>query len=467
MNEKFTGQHLAEVTALDDATQDSKPTANHELSIWLDESHEDWLAIETCSGLSRSAYIEKLLAVDLHVTMTGFLPGFVYLGGLPEELHVPRKSNPSTRTRPGTFAIGGSYAGIYSLPSAAGWNCVGVVGQRIFDEVKLPPVSLGIGDTVKLKRVGREAIVQSEVSETSAASRQEAFVLDDQLGTLVFEHPGSLSLIQDEGRAGLAYYAIPRSGAMDLQACELANTILGNPYSNPVIECHFSAPRIRFLSEATICLTGADMRWRLEGKKVKRNRTIRVAAGSVLSGASTKSGVRAYIAIGGEIQTNITLGSSSTYLPGKFGGNQGTALATGDKLQWRKPVEGVFGLQLQIENRKDPSQLLLETGPEFHWLSEESKRALYNDEFRVSFQSDRMGARLDGPKLSTSGQQLRNSVPLLPGMVQLTPAGQLIVVLQDGQTTGGYPRVGYLGRNELRQLSQTKIGHPFCFEMAE
>ena len=135
-----------------------------------------------------------------------------------------------------------------------------------------------------------------------------------------------LAMVQDRGRTGLAYFAIPRSGAMDLSSADLANTILGNSPQSPVIECHFAAPTIRFNSAATICLTGANMQWRIDGQKAARDRTIEIQSGSELTGTAAKKGCRAYIGIGGEIKTTTNFESSACYMPGNLGGNEGLSL---------------------------------------------------------------------------------------------------------------------------------------------
>jgi len=462
-NDFFIHYSLLELDRLELSPVVETEPSVHELKIFIDEDHEDWQLIETHTGLLRDQYIEKLLNCNLSVAMTGFLPGFVYLNGLPAELQVPRKSRPSKRTLANTFAIGGKYAGIYSLPSPAGWNCLGQLAESIFAPDQLPPVSMQPGDLVVLKRV--EQTGYSNSPSKPIALHQES---REEQGTLRFEKPGMLTLIQDQGREGLAQFAIPRSGPMDATSAALANTILGNDESAPVIECHFVAPEIVFESEAAICLTGANMKWRLDGEKVRRNKTAKVHAGSRLTGSAAQTGCRAYIAIHGAIETSRTFGSSACYTPAQFGGNGGAPFSAGERLHWKKAEDAPIDIRLDIDQGVIANQVLtMEPGPEFDWLDATSQKVLVSSDFTVNPVSNRMGARLDGPMMSTQGRQLADSVPLLPGMVQLTPEGQCIVVLQDGQTTGGYPRIGYLNKKTVERLNQTKIGHPFRFRMAD
>ena len=428
--------------------------------------HEDWTRIGEFTGISRAEYQKRLLGCSFTVAMNGFLPGFVYLNGLPKELQVPRKATPTTRTSSNAFAIGGKYAGIYSLPSPAGWNVVGLVADQLFDQNLLPPIKVRAGDSVKLVQVDEVGFERRKIS-TSATVQKSVSVNRENIGKLSIEKPGLLTVLQDQGRTRFAYFSIPVGGSMDRTAAALANTILGNGSNTPVIECHFVPPTIRFDSEATICLTGADMNWRLNGRKVGRNRTVEVAAGGTLSGSAATNQCRAYIAIRGEIETDRSFGSASCYLPGRFGGNNGKPLTIGDEINWVKPSAPLFPLRIDLKENGDadtPFDVL--RGPEFDWLDNRSQEALRSASFSISAESDRMGARLNGPNLSTGGKMLSDSVPLLPGMIQLTPAGQCIVVLQDGQTTGGYPRIGYLSAKTVERLNQTPVGRSFHFEIA-
>ncbi len=465
-NDFFNSGSLAEFERLELPDPGSVDGNHLELPICFSDEHDDWNTICEHTGLSRVGYIEKLLECKLTIAMIGFLPGFVYLSGLPVSLHVPRKANPSKRTSANSFAIGGKYAGVYSLPSPAGWNVIGNIASQLLDTNGLPPMSVQPGETVRLRRIDESDLRDFVASLTTPDMTKSGAVLDEGRGTIQFEKPGLLTVLQDRGRAGLAYYAIPRGGAMDATAAELANSILGNHQDAVLIECHFIPPAIRFDCEATICLTGADMNWQVDGKKVGRNRTVEVASGSLLTGSSATDACRAYIAIRGCIDTRTTFGSSACYLPGKFGGNDGRPFAVGDRLQWVEPTDPLFPLRIDLRRKsRDDDPFIFNLGPEFDWLDDSSKRLIETGSFSVSMESDRMGARLNGPKLSTDGKLLSDSVPLLPGMIQLTPAGQCIVVLQDGQTTGGYPRIGYLNSRCVERLNQIPLGDSLRFEV--
>ncbi|MEP3480989.1 MAG: carboxyltransferase domain-containing protein [Fuerstiella sp.] len=116
---------------------------------------DDWEAVCNSTGLDRSTYLQRLLECQFQVAMLGFLPGFVYLNGLPDSLQVARKANPDRQTEVNSFAVGGRYAGIYSLPSPAGWNVLGRLAVSLLQTDQLPPVALQPGDQLTLESVNQ------------------------------------------------------------------------------------------------------------------------------------------------------------------------------------------------------------------------------------------------------------------------------------------------------------------------
>ncbi len=116
----------------------------------------DWDEVCEQTGLDRETYVDRLREADLRVAMFGFLPGFTYLVGLPTELRCRRKTNPVARVPAGSVAVGGPYAGIYSLSSPAGWQVIGRTPQPLGDPAQAPPVRLRIGDRLHFQPVSRQ-----------------------------------------------------------------------------------------------------------------------------------------------------------------------------------------------------------------------------------------------------------------------------------------------------------------------
>ncbi len=152
--------------------QVAEPQTDWRLPVCFDSANDrstmdDWIEVERATGIAGDEIIERLLQAELRLAMFGFLPGFAYLSGLPEELHVPRKSNPTTRTRRNAVALGSKYLGIYSLPSPAGWHVVGELGVNMLRHDILPPIAISPGDRVRLERISASRLTQLKASSIS------------------------------------------------------------------------------------------------------------------------------------------------------------------------------------------------------------------------------------------------------------------------------------------------------------
>ncbi len=247
------------------------------------------------------------------------------------------------------------------------------------------------------------------------------------------------------------FYAYPISGPMDRKSANIANAILSNREEDPLIECTGVAPKIQFLQNCKIAISGADAQWTLEQQKIKIGTIIDVNANQILEGKKMIDGFRSYIAVNGRIHHSVT---SYKLVP----------LKKNDIIEWSPHHKSIP--ETIINNSKLKKNVItLHRGPEYHWLDEESKHTIDESVFVVSNQTNRMGSRLQGPKISCYPPDLESSAATFPGVIQCTPSGQLIVVLQDGQTTGGYPRIAYIRREELNYFNQLSIGESFSIKM--
>jgi antagonist of KipI len=269
--------------------------------------------------------------------------------------------------------------------------------------------------------------------------------------------PGLLTTIQDFGRKGFAYYAIPKSGVMDKNAAKIAQLILGKDEDWPLIECTSMAPTIQFHGATSIAISGADFNWKINNETLPLNALIKVEKGDVLIGQFAKDGLRAYLAINNPLKLDKIYDSYSTYINAGIGGYQGRILKKGDIVEW----------QTQENDIKNERLIPIKEGPEFHLLSNASKRNLMENVYKIGTDSNRMGIRLKGPKLESSIYQLENSLPVLPGFIQLPPSGLPIIILQDGQISGGYPRIAYVQEKHLSGLNQIPLGGSFRFQIVK
>jgi antagonist of KipI len=283
------------------------------------------------------------------------------------------------------------------------------------------------------------------------------------MGRLTIIKSGVLTSIQDEGRSGYAFYSIPPSGVMDQSSASTANTIVGNPISYPVIESTLIPPTIQFHNTCHIAIAGAESHWSLNGHSITTEKAIKIHPDDILSGSPFSRGLRSYIAISGRIDSQRYLDSQSfsTYLPYKM--TEIDQLKKGDQIYWTPTDHTSYDVEIKSTN-SNLNEIKIKAGPQYHTLDQQSKQLLKNGlRCTVSNQSNRMGSLLNGTGMYCHPKHLSKSVALIPGMIQLTSSGQMIIILQDGQTTGGYPRIAYMSLDNLYTYNQIGIGQEVLF----
>jgi len=274
--------------------------------------------------------------------------------------------------------------------------------------------------------------------------------------SISFLHSGLYTTIQDQGRSLGGRLGVPQSGAMDKTALNLANMIVGNGQSEAAIECTLIGPRIRFDQEVVICICGAVVQPFVDDQPIKMNTATTVKPGSVLHFGKIVSGTRYYIAIAGGIQSDEYLASRSTCITSGIG-----RLITNDSQfeigESNYSDHGVTAVR-QLGQRIIKGEL----GPEY----EEMSRAInglvdiLRGPFTIQANSNRMAYRIQN--ISSLKHQLSIlSSGVMPGTVQLTPSGDLIFLMRDAQTTGGYPRLLQIQEQSICDLAQLKAGDSF------
>ncbi|WP_412561084.1 biotin-dependent carboxyltransferase family protein [Winogradskyella sp. MIT101101] len=268
--------------------------------------------------------------------------------------------------------------------------------------------------------------------------------------------PGFYSTIQDLGRFGFRNYGVPVSGFMDAYSAQFANLLLGNDMDSALIEMTMIGGEFQFTKPTTIVISGAVMNTKLNNSLVKQNEVIGVEKNDIISFGKTKTGFRTYLAIKDGFKTNEVLESQSQYSPI----TESNTISKGDTLEYVSYDSSYNASKASV--KFDDSVVLSDIlevykGPEFNKLSTELKTQLINSELKVSKYNNRMAYQLE-PLLKNNLESILTS-PVLPGTVQLTPKGNLIVLMRDCQTTGGYPRVLQLTEKSINVLSQKTTGN--------
>jgi antagonist of KipI len=288
--------------------------------------------------------------------------------------------------------------------------------------------------------------------------------------SVLIRKPGLVSTVQDLGRIGYRSLGVNPNGPMDRTATRLINILLGNNESAPVIEMHYPAAEIVFERPAAFAIGGANFSAALDDRNMPNWSSGFAEAGSLLSYQEKRKGHRAYLAVRGGFEIANLLGSAATNLVAGFGGFEGRALAAGDRLPFAGKADRQNGTSLRVGPTLLPVYSSFPTvriikGAEFPLLADASKQAFLNRTFSVSPDSDRMGFRLQGPKLELSAKLDLLSSPVDFGTIQLLSSGQLAVLMADHQTAGGYPRVAHIISVDQPLIGQLGPGDKVGFHL--
>jgi antagonist of KipI len=266
---------------------------------------------------------------------------------------------------------------------------------------------------------------------------------------------GFYSTIQDQGRFGQREFGVPVSGAMDSYSSQFANALLANTKDAAVLEITMTGPKLQFSEPTLIAICGADLSPILNDKPVKMNAVLVIQNNDILSFGKLKSGLRAYLSVKGGFLGDKVLGSRSMYkvITPKH------LISDTDVLLYKSYKENLQRLNANVKyNNSILKDNVLEAykGPEFERLPIDIPEQLQNNSFKISKLNNRMAYQLE-PLFKNKLEQILTA-PVLPGTIQLTPSGQLIVLMRDCQTTGGYPRVLQLTEKAINTLSQKLTG---------
>lgn len=273
-----------------------------------------------------------------------------------------------------------------------------------------------------------------------------------------------LATIQDSGRTGWRKFGVPASGAMDAFAFRAANLLAGNDPSAAALEIGLGGIALRALRDCVIAVTGVGYALSVYIWDFPLWSSYYVRGGWTIRLDKLDSGMWAYLAVSGGVQTPPTLGSASTYLRGPFGGLDGRQLQIGDVLRSgvpARPLTDLAARTLPEEARpaySDNSTLDVILGPQDEYFTDESIEMFLSGEYTVSATSDRMGYRLEGPALTHCGKAELLSEGMTVGAIQVPSGGQPIVMMADSPTTGGYPKIGAVASADLPLLAHCMPG---------
>ena len=295
--------------------------------------------------------------------------------------------------------------------------------------------------------------------------------------------PGVFSTVQDLGRARFLDQAVPVSGAMDKVSVSIANLLVGNATDAAVIEIVDGNFEYITREDVLMALVSGDAHFEIDHKATPVNRPLFIRKGATIHLKNNIGGRYSYLAIAGGWDVPDVLGSKSTFVTAGFGGYQGRPLRKGDELMAAQTYSAQN--KMLFDHLKSetvnwpawsaPAKQFLATassivrvivGTEFNWFEEKAVVHFFSKSYQFS-NANRMGIRLQGANITRkqSHQSELLSTAVVPGIIQVTGDGSLILLMADCQTTGGYPRLAKVIEIDLPLCAQCKPGQPLQFEL--
>lgn len=274
--------------------------------------------------------------------------------------------------------------------------------------------------------------------------------------------PGIYSSIQDRGRFGFRHLGIPLAGTMDSFSANIANSLLNNKLTNSVMEITMQGPTLEFFVSTKIAISGANISPKINNVSILNNKVYTINKGDVLSFGILITGFRCYLAVlGGFLEENI-LNSKSYYagITSRMKLNKNDRIAISIQNFKSFDSKGILTNQTPFF---ETDILEVFPGPEYDMFSKQQQNKLLSTKFNVSSKNNRMGYRLRETVLKHSISMITS--PVIPGTIQLTPEGKLIILMKDSQTTGGYPRVLQLSEKSIAILAQKTTNDSVKFKL--
>jgi len=271
---------------------------------------------------------------------------------------------------------------------------------------------------------------------------------------------GFFTTIQDRGRFGYLNMGVPASGCMDSFSASKLNKLLDNPLGASLMEITMTGPTLLFEAPTYITLGGANMAITLNNSPIEHFKVYEIAKGDIVSFGKLKKGFRNYLAVKNGFKTDIVMGSQSLYYPLTPISHlkDQTELIYEPCKEFNPKIS-----EIKVDSFLDEQVLHVAKGPEFDLLSDKQLEQLFSRDFSIAKEYNRMAYQIEESILAHSQSMLTSAT--LPGTVQITSSGKLIILMKDGQTTGGYPRILQLSDKAISILAQKRYGDKISFKL--
>lgn len=288
--------------------------------------------------------------------------------------------------------------------------------------------------------------------------------MPDVLNTIEVLTGGLHTTIQDQGRYGFSSQGLSQGGPMDKHSFDLCNRLLDNPSDSACLEVTLGGLRLKTQGPTLICITGAKVELTVNGESKPTWQSVKVEANATIELSMAESGLRCYLGIKGGFQNPPMFGSRATVVREGIGPNDGRSLNSGDHLTYIPVAKTESDKRLPIPHEFSQNiELRVVTGYQADWFDSIELRRFFSEKYQVTNQIDRMGYRLNGPAIQCDSNKMY-SEGIAFGAIQIPADGQPIVLLNDRQTLGGYPKIGSVFQLDLPLLTQCGSGATVRFK---
>jgi len=283
--------------------------------------------------------------------------------------------------------------------------------------------------------------------------------------SLLIKNPGILTLLQDAGRFGQHSLGLTTGGPMDPLAFKWANRLVSNDVNATALEITVGGFKAEAKSDLVVAVTGAKVDVKINGQVQPQWQTLKLNAGDELDIAYATEGCRIYLAVAGGFDVSNQFGSTSTVIREGIGGLDGKAIPANEVLPVASPQDKSISFKRLNDVPSYDKHVTLRVIPGYqeHEFSRHDQRMFFYNSFEVSDLADRMGYRLKGPKVNCKIQGILSEGICL-GAIQVPADGQPIILMNDRQTIGGYPKIGSVFSLDLAKLAQLTQGASVQFE---
>ncbi|MFY8129147.1 MAG: carboxyltransferase domain-containing protein [Chitinophagaceae bacterium] len=424
------------------------------IPICFDESLAlDLMDVCNNTHLTKNAFKQLFLGNTYTVAHLGFLPGFPYITGLNTQLQLKRKDTPNPRVPAKSVAIANDKIGIYPFTTPGGWHIIGSIPFNLFSLNQANPFLFNEGFKVHFFEIDLptyKATLEEQISSLSIpASKNPSLKIIKSIG---------INTIQSTPRLGHLSKGVPLGGFMLPSLANQLLSVIKISAVNPIIELAMGTLQIKVIKPFRFAFAGSIHVY-INNMPQQQFNPISVKEGDDLNVVYNGNGIYGYMAFDGTINIPKILGSYSTSINAQLG----YLIQKNDNLEIKKTSKLIAATANKPLMKS--SVIRCFKAHEFDCLNDDSKQKIFASFFEMDVQANRMAIKLKSEKLVTHSPIEISSTAVTVGTVQLTPNGQLIVLMNDAQATGGYPRILQIAKVDIELLAMHKPGENIQFKL--